>query len=193
MGVAVIAKKKTLNKPVYIYVLIDPRDNEVRYVGKTAYPKARIRNHIVESVTLNRNHRHHWINDLLKNGLKPKLDIVCQTTNKEASNKEIRLIKAYKRFYKLTNATLGGDGSLGVGASDKNRARMRSSLNPGKLQNKMVVKMDIDGKELEEYESISDAAKKNNLNRSNISRACRGIYNRCGGMVWKFKTLENEL
>ena len=32
----------------YIYALLDPRDNEVRYIGKTTQPKNRLSGHIRE-------------------------------------------------------------------------------------------------------------------------------------------------
>lgn len=52
---------------------------------------------------------------------------------------------------------------------------------------KKVFQFTIDGKLLNDYDSIIEAAKENNIYRSNISACCRGKLKSAGGFVWKFK------
>ena len=50
---------------------------------------------------------------------------------------------------------------------------------------KPVIQM-LDGKVIEIYESISEAARKTNTNLSNISQCCLGNRKRANGFYWKF-------
>jgi len=45
--------------------------------------------------------------------------------------------------------------------------------------------MDLEGTELETYNSMAEAAEKNNLWTQGISLACSGKYKQCGGFKWK--------
>jgi len=68
-------------KTVLIYVLIDPRDNQIKYIGKTSQLlKQRLYGHIVESKKSNTK-KNTWIQSLKVKGLKPlieELDIVSE-------------------------------------------------------------------------------------------------------------------
>jgi len=44
----------------------------------------------------------------------------------------------------------------------------------------------ISGEEIIEYESMSIAAKENNLKTANISKVCYNLRHTCGGFKWKF-------
>ena len=49
----------------YIYTLSDPRNNLVRYVGKTSNPKMRLQNHMNRKHN-ERTHKRNWIESLKK-------------------------------------------------------------------------------------------------------------------------------
>lgn len=78
---------------VSIYVLRDPRDNSVRYVGQTRDAKNRINGHIRDA-RLN-NPKGMWTAELLKLGLKPKMEILLQVEEDEADHAEAALIQSY--------------------------------------------------------------------------------------------------
>jgi hypothetical protein len=62
---------------IYIYILIDPRDLCVRYVGKTNNPKERMRAHISPHVYMRHNNlKCIWTKELKGMGLKPIMQIL---------------------------------------------------------------------------------------------------------------------
>lgn len=58
------------NRDVYIYALIDPRDNSVNYVGRTVNMESRFKSHISPSEFGLKSTRM-WIGSLAQDGLKP--------------------------------------------------------------------------------------------------------------------------
>lgn len=98
-------------RPATIYGLIDPRDGQLRYVGKTVRSlKDRIREHKHDPT---RNHRTNWLKSVYSYGAAPEIVVLEVTTQDEGSAAEIWWI-AYMKFIgcKLVNATLGGEGVI---------------------------------------------------------------------------------
>lgn len=98
----------------YIYALIDPRDKQVRYVGKTVNLKKRLREHIRRSSEAH-THCQCWIRGLVKLGLKPKMRVLDIATEATWEAREIHWIKVCRdRGCRLTNITDGGQAGGGV-------------------------------------------------------------------------------
>lgn len=96
-------------KYTYIYGLVDPRDDSIRYVGKSNNPKKRLYYHIKESKNKNSCHRHHWINSLLP--LRPEIIILEKVSVDKWQQREIFWIDRAKEIYdNLTNNAKGGLG-----------------------------------------------------------------------------------
>lgn len=97
---------------IFIYGLIDPRNGEIKYVGKTNNIKKRIREHIRDEEN---NLKYAWIKSLKKINLEPEV-LVLEETNIEHSNFwEIFWISQCKTWgFELKNMTNGGDGSYGI-------------------------------------------------------------------------------
>jgi len=94
----------------HIYILKDPINNEVRYVGKSDNPKERFVDHIRKS-KYTKTYKNNWIQNLLKQEKKPILEIIDTVQVNEWSEKEKHWIKYYKNIgCDLTNLTEGGDG-----------------------------------------------------------------------------------
>lgn len=163
----------------YIYLLIDPRDNEVRYVGKTSNPKYRLSGHITECKKETVKHRRaKWIKNLLKNNLKPIISFIKVCPLSEFEKYETEYIKIYSS-YKLTNSDETGQG---------NKNRKKDILNKiSKKMGRKVYQYDLNGNLIEEYRSVRVAAKKLSLNHSNISRCCNGIFKHTGGYIFKYE------
>ena len=92
----------------YIYGLIDPRDGQLRYVGKANDPEHRLYMHMAEKY---RCHRTAWIAGLKSNGLAPELCIIAVVADTEWEAQERYYIAYYRGLgCDLVNGTDGGDG-----------------------------------------------------------------------------------
>ena len=100
----------------YIYTLIDPTTNEIKYIGYTKNPKKRIWEHIRDAKKGIRTYKCEWIRSLLSKNSEPILEIMSEfDSHDKVLLEEIRLIKEFKESgSKLTNLTNGGDGQNGV-------------------------------------------------------------------------------
>jgi hypothetical protein len=93
-------------KTYYLYYLIDPNTNEVRYIGITYRPTKRFNEHLLKAKNF-KTHKDKWIMKLLDNNQKPIFKIVFESINKnEILEYEITHIANHKN---LTNSTSGGD------------------------------------------------------------------------------------
>lgn len=90
----------------YIYGLVDPRDDKVKYVGKTVELKERFRTHIRECRKSN-SPKNFWIAHLLLLGLEPELLVIEVCEDSKWKERERFWIAHYPD---LKNCTLGGDG-----------------------------------------------------------------------------------
>ena len=117
-------------KSMSIYGLYDPRTSELRYVGFTSQPlQSRLKyGHLRTSELKLRTHKAHWISSLLRLGLKPEIFEIQKTDINNWKFDEQWNIEYFKSIgCRLTNATSGGDGTLGRKASPETRRKMSAS------------------------------------------------------------------
>jgi hypothetical protein len=89
---------------VFIYCLIDPRDLQIKYVGKTNDPKERYRAHISPHVYMRSNNiKCIWTEELKALGLKPIMNILIKCNEEEAENYEYRYWKLFNYENNLLN------------------------------------------------------------------------------------------
>ena len=106
--------KEPTRTSFFIYVLIDPRNDEIRYVGYTYNLKNRLWNHIGESRKQRNIYKSRWINSLLKLGFIPEIKSIDTATDADVIEKEKFWIAEMKRQgCRLTNLSEGGRGCLG--------------------------------------------------------------------------------
>lgn len=99
----------------HIYILKDPKTQEIRYVGQTSRGlQVRLKEHISHGTREN-NHRANWLRSLISENLQPLIESVEELPSKEnLDSREIFWIRHYRDLgCKLTNSTDGGQGSLG--------------------------------------------------------------------------------
>lgn len=106
----------------YIYALVDPRTDEIRYVGKSDNPERRLFEHLSESKKAD-NHKDRWIRQLRRNKLVPRVVTIDIVADKEWEKKERGWIAFFRKSgIRLTNSTDGGNGGRKV--SEGTRLKM---------------------------------------------------------------------
>jgi group I intron endonuclease len=124
----------------YIYFLIDPENNDIKYVGKTINNvKKRFDQHINRCLKKEHNHKCSWVRLLNSKNLKPilKIEEVIRSENiKELNNilykKEQDWIVKLKSKYKLTNLTDGGIGLVGHKFTEEHKRKISKALSGDK-------------------------------------------------------------
>lgn len=106
----------------YIYALLDPETQEIRYIGKSIRPVERLTNHMNSR---ERCHRTNWLASLKKKGLRPELVILERIHGEWPWQFSERFWIAYgrKMGWPLTNGTDGGDGVVGISGESLHRMR----------------------------------------------------------------------
>ena len=89
----------------YIYSLIDPRTKEIRYIGSTTTPKARLTQHLSESNNIK---KFNWIQSLLSENLKPILNIIECVNVSNLIEREQYWTNYYKELSSLFNSVVPG-------------------------------------------------------------------------------------
>lgn len=164
---------------MYVYALKD-KNNVIRYVGITTRSlKSRYKEHIINAKNNSRNyHLYNWMNNhYLKFGIFPTISLLDDSAKniEELNNLEIYYIQKYDN---LTNMTIGGDGVNGYKWKEEHFLKRCN----------IVIQYDINGKYINTYKSLSDAAEiitKNRKNNTKISLVCCGKRKSAYGFVWR--------
>lgn len=129
-------KGRNLQK-VYIYALIDPRNNNIRYVGKTIELNKRFWAHKNDK---NKSHKVNWIKSL--KGLDPKLIVLDICSSKDWEFWEQYWISQCKTWgFKLTNLTDGGAGSIRRKQSIEEKEKRANKIRGTKRSEKTKILM----------------------------------------------------
>lgn len=116
----------------FIYGLVDPRDRQLRYVGKSSSGVGRPRRHKYLPKKGRLTHKQAWLRGLLDSGFMFEICILKVSTAASLSSDEVEVIARYRSLgYRLTNLTNGGDGATGYVPTEEARARM-SAVAKGK-------------------------------------------------------------
>lgn len=106
----------------YIYALIDPRTQVVRYVGKADKPHERLKRHTGYQLK-DDTYKSRWLRSLISEGLCPELIILDKVAKADWVAHECKWIAFYriKSGTDLTNGTEGGDGAAGLTAEGRRK------------------------------------------------------------------------
>lgn len=126
----------------YIYGLVDPSDNRIRYIGKSNNPQKRLYEHHQIKRLKTHTHKNNWIKSLLKLNLKCKIVVLEECDESNWQEREKFYIKKYKN--QLTNTTDGGQGEFrktwNFDYSEETRKQISNSIK--KLHAEGVYKID---------------------------------------------------
>ena len=170
---------KNMKNKTYIYGLIDPRTNQIRYVGKADNPTDRFYNHWADKRI---NHRTCWFKSLKKEGIKPRIEILAVVEKDNWQFWEKHYISLYDN---LVNGTLGGDG---VEATLEVRKKMSD-----KKSKKQVLQFSLKGEFIEIYKNCVDAATKTKSCRAGIQRVCIGKGKSANGFIWRYHIIGDKI
>lgn len=147
----------------YIYKLIDPTTNQIRYIGQTDNIKRRYNDHISSSLNKNSSsyntHKSSWVRKVVNNNLFPIIEVIEECNSLEQSNIRERyyIEKLTNEGYKLTNSYISDVTEFSLDTREK-----MSNAKKGKTLEEIVgLEKSI---ELKEY--YSERAKLNNPNKN---------------------------
>ncbi len=163
----------------FIYILIDPTTNQVRYVGKSNNVNKRLEGHLLDT---KKTYKANWIKSLKAKDLKPILETIDEVLKEDWKFWEQHYICLYKSWgFNLTNATAGGEGMLNCSNEVREKMRLAKLGKYGSLSNKFGKAVDEEGKKKmskfrknKTYEEIHGSKEAANLVRLNQSKTRRG-------------------
>jgi hypothetical protein len=175
----------------YVYSLADPRNNQVRYIGKSINPFKRFVEHKSEKY---KNHKCNWVQSLKKLNLIPILEIIECCKAEEVEFWENYYIGLYKSWgFNLVNDIIPGKITKNYSQKTKNKI---SSSNIGKKSGlesykaQPILQRDYSNKEiLGVFHSINQASLLTKVSK-------QSIYNSyvsgkiAGGYIWEKITKE---
>jgi hypothetical protein len=173
----------------YIYTLTDPRDNKIKYIGKTKNDiNKRLIRHINESNSNSK--KDNWIKLLKKYDLIPTVELLDIGDSKNINSLEIYWISQFIAWgFDLKNTTNGGDGGWdNIKHTEISKEKMRNN-NPNM---KSVVLFDINMKPLKKFKSLREASRESGLERPFILRSCKKNTTVCG-CYFKHSSIDFEV
>ena len=116
-----------MDKIVYIYSLKDPRDYQIKYIGKTVDIDRRRKEH--NQIHRNKkSKKNSWIIHLIKNGMQPVMEVLEECKELEWIDREKYWIMYYKKLgFNLKNMTLGGESNNGYVFTPEDRLKQSES------------------------------------------------------------------
>jgi len=201
---------------VKIYVLKNPINNNIHYVGRTLNEKTRYRQHIfLARKTGHKDKKCAWIASILNSGDKPVMEIIEIVDQVDAVEREMYWISELRKTCDLKNqrdfiendylfseetrkkmseAQKGNTYRRGKKLTDEqkfssgngNRGRKQNS-DEKKKRYKPILEFDSDGNYIREWESASSAATFYSTKQSSVSLVAAGKRNSWFGIVWKYK------
>jgi len=99
----------------YIYALVDPRDNQIRYVGKTVNPKVRLHQHMKDGTGSRR--KEEWLESLRSLSVTPEIVILAEVDSENCFTEEKAWIK--KMIADGSDLVNGKTGRGGKGTTKK--------------------------------------------------------------------------
>jgi len=173
-----------MNKMVYIYSLKDPRDYQIKYIGKASDVNKRYKQHI-ENYTNQKSLKSSWVLSILRSGLLPILEIVEICDESKWQEREQYWISFYDttNIEKGYNKAKGGRGNPGLPVSEETRQKIREKNKGFTPEAREIIRLKAIGRPLSESHA--------NLARSNGMKIAKAIlqYSTSGELLNEFPSI----
>jgi hypothetical protein len=109
-----------------IYALVDPRTEEIRYIGKSSRGMVRPRQHSQAARLTDGTHKANWIKGLVSAGMMFRVSVLEELSEVASLDAAERrwIARGRSLGWPLTNATDGGDGTLGLKFTEEHRRKI---------------------------------------------------------------------
>lgn len=206
----------TQNDKVFIYCLVDPRDNSIFYVGKTVDPKRRLRHHLKYQKGFPKSK---YIEDLLSIDVTPRMEILEVVSSENWEERERYYVSLYRaNGANLTNVGPGGgyypdwtgkhhkeETKKKISKLNKGRrfsvftrllmslaAKRRGNNFPSKkgvrpVNARKVYAYTLSGEFVGLFNSTREAGDFAGVDQSVVSRCCTGKISRAGKYVFRYE------
>jgi hypothetical protein len=138
-----------------IYALIDPRDGQRRYIGKTMRTAhRRLRRHLARCYLDQADtHKNRWLRQLITLGLAPRIEVLeqCATAYDLAEAERRHIAEHRAAGARLTNLTPGGEGGSGPHtAASREKIRLALTGKKKSEQHRLKIIATITGRKASE-------------------------------------------
>lgn len=183
-----------------IYTLSDPFTGQIKYVGKTINSLAKRLALHCNSHPINRKRnpaKYDWAMELRTTGRRPEIELLEVVYGKEAAIRaEIYWTFQIKAWgFSLFNRHIGNIMSTATKAKmaiigKTNRMVPMLHVYAKESRKRPVFQLSTNGSIIAAYEFIITASRKLGIDRSDITKCCKGGKKTAGGFTWQYCTIE---
>ena len=178
-----------------IYVLLDPRNNNIKYLGKTTKTlEKRLSGHMTDK-TINR--KSSWIKSLKSQNLKPIIKLIDMVEDDWEFWEEYWISNIKMLGIELLNHTNGGEGMYGYIPTQETREKLSKAFKGRKKSKEWLEKIGISnsklinvfnlkGELINSFKSITKASKYLNVQKSHISSCCKGKLKSVNNLIFRY-------
>jgi hypothetical protein len=176
------------NEKFIVYHMVDPTDNQIRYIGQTISGIKRIVNHFTPFALKPRNHKNSWLKSLKIKGIKPIVFVAHKADSFEQLNEiEKNQITVFKKCVNLTNLRDGGATRKYLEPKPKS-SFLKWSKKIAKKKGNGMPTIAIKDQHGTVYQSLSIAARQVGSTSGNIRKHLNGVHSHIKG--YKFKEIQ---
>ena len=180
-----------------IYVLIDPRDNHIKYLGKTIKPlNKRLSSHMIDD---SKSKKSSWIKSLKSQNLKPIIQLIDIVEEDWQFWEEYWITNLKMLGIDLLNHTNGGEGMYGYIPTQETREKWSRAFKGRKLSKEWKEKIgkstsisinvyNLTGELQHQFSSITKASQYLNVEKSHLVECCKGRVKSCDNYIIRYST-----
>jgi hypothetical protein len=176
------------NEKFVVYHMVDPTDNQIRYIGQTISGMKRIVNHFTPYALKQKNHKNSWLKSLKMKGIKPMVFVAHKADSFEQLNQlEKAQIDLFRKCVNLTNLRDGGSTRKYLEPKPKS-SFLKWAKKIAKQKGNGTPSIAVQDQHGTVYQSIAVAARQVGSTSGNIRKHLNGKHSHVKG--YKFKEIQ---